>query len=269
MANEKHRTLLNRILLASLSLQFGWLTVKFHISMAIPLIIFIWEWVASGFFIIAWAQIGSISLVVGIALGFHELLGHAAVFHEIVPGGKLEVVLTPILGVVKCNYKEIESPRNRFMLFAAGPAVNLTLALVFFFLNCFLVPSPHSISGIMVKLFFEQWVMVNVILGLFNALPLFINDGGRALGEILLLRGLSAKRAFVFVRRTFYVVGILLAFFFIYHRDFIGMAFLAAIFSMLITGVINEDNYFPKLEKASLPAGGKAVVKGEKESLRG
>ena len=252
MDNEKqHRSLFSRLL----RVRFGWLSV----TMAIPLVYFLWEYFASGL-IIAWVRVGSISLVVAISLLLHEL-GHAIVFSQLVPGGKFEILLTPILGAVKCNYKDIMLPKYRLMLFAAGPLVNLSLALIFFFLNEVFVPFPHIVLGVMVKIFLDQWVMVNLILGC-NVLPLFATDGGHILGEILLLRGQSPKRAFGFVKLTFYVVGILLVPFFIYHRDFIGMAFLAAIF--LISRVVDEQDYFQKLERNSLIAGGGAEELNER-----
>lgn len=93
----------------------------------------------------------------------HEL-GHALMGRAFGVGTR-RIVLTPIGGVAELNSIP-KSPRAEFWIALAGPLVSLSLAVVFWVLS--------PLSAAFVLLF---WI--NLMLGLFNLVPVFPSDGGR------------------------------------------------------------------------------------------
>ena len=78
-----------------------------------------------------------------------------------------DITLYPIGGIASLEYMP-RNPRQEFLIALAGPAVNIVLAALFYFLF------PQG----MIR-FWMVWI--NMILAAFNLLPLFPSDGGRIL----------------------------------------------------------------------------------------
>ena len=100
----------------------------------------------------------------------HEMAHCAA---AIFFGAKLEEIwFTPIgeRAAVKGLY--FLAPWKRGLIYFAGPALNLVLALLFYFF-CLKVPQ------------FSFFAQINLAVGIFNLLPFFPLDGGRILFELL------------------------------------------------------------------------------------
>jgi Zn-dependent protease len=95
-----------------------------------------------------------------------------------------DITLYPIGGLAK-----VAIPRNsikEMLIVLAGPAVNLVLALGFFVLLFLQVPNLASIPETWDVLSFLNFCcMCNIVLFVFNLLPIFPSDGGRLLRATL------------------------------------------------------------------------------------
>lgn len=72
-----------------------------------------------------------------------------------------------IIGAISVEYVEICSKIKKIIALLAGPISNILLAYIFYCFNL------------------EIWCAVNIVLGLYNLLPINGLDGGAVLGEIL------------------------------------------------------------------------------------
>jgi Zn-dependent protease len=114
----------------------------------------------------------------------HEL-GHALVARRYGIHTR-RIVLLPIGGIAQLEGQP-QTPRQELAIALAGPAVNFAIAAVLFVLSG-LVGAPSG-WGLLGSLMFA-----NLALGLFNLLPAFPMDGGRALRAILATR-VGGRRA--------------------------------------------------------------------------
>ena len=127
-------------------------------------------------------------LAVFACVTLHEY-GHALAARRFGVGTR-QITLLPIGGVASLE-KIPEKPREELIVAAAGPLVNVGIALVLaVILYAFGIPllpdgEGQSIGG---NNFLPSLLSVNVILVLFNLIPAFPMDGGRMLRALLALR---------------------------------------------------------------------------------
>ncbi len=165
--------------------------IRIHITL---LLFFVW--IAVTYWISGLGPTGTITGVLLLALVFvtillHELT-HALVAHRFGVRTR-DILLLPIGGIASLE-RIPERPLQELAIALAGPAFNLVLALLLW--------AGLAIAGSDLSLatatagegFVLQFMWINVVLGVFNLIPAFPLDGGRAL-RALLSRAMSRARA--------------------------------------------------------------------------
>jgi Zn-dependent protease len=142
-----------------------------------------------------WFAFGSVARVAaGIALLLslfvcvllHEL-GHALTAQRFGLTTR-EIILLPIGGIARLE-RLPDDPRQSLWITLAGPAVNIAIAFVLFIvLQLSGTWQPVTPATLMDGPFLERLMLVNVSLVIFNMLPAFPMDGGRALRAVLATR---------------------------------------------------------------------------------
>jgi Zn-dependent protease len=158
---------------------------------------------------------------------FGSLLVHeyAHVWMGIRQGYYVPYVITHGFGAAAMiNMTEVDNFKKNFKIAIIGPTASLALAVIGFALH-------YVFHSIWTFYFFY----INVILGIFNMLPIFPSDGGRVLYSILgsKLGGLKAVRIVAWVSWILCGFGILLGL-------YIGSWWLAVILSFLIVMCVQE-----------------------------
>ena len=157
--------------------------VRVHLTFFLLVAWFAWsEYAHAGTLAAALRGVLLIGLLFGVVV-LHEL-GHALTARRYgVP--TRDITLLPIGGVARLEGMP-DDPRHELAVAVAGPAVNVVLAvaigLVMVTAGLPLLGDPSEI-GLLGQLF---WI--NVSLGVFNMIPAFPMDGGRALRAILAMR---------------------------------------------------------------------------------
>lgn len=155
----------------------------------------------------AWAAYSGAGTALAVALGvgfllavfasvlMHEL-GHALVARRYGIRTR-RIILSPIGGLAQLEGMP-SNPRHEMAVALAGPAVNFALALALW--------ATGSLAGGPLMLgFIESLMWANVTLGLFNLVPAFPMDGGRALRAFLSSRmsNVRATELAVFIGKGF------------------------------------------------------------------
>ncbi|MGB2965527.1 MAG: site-2 protease family protein [Anaerolineales bacterium] len=135
-----------------------------------------------------------VTSLVFVIVVLHELGHSAAALHYNVP--VKEIVLLPIGGVAQLE--EIpEEPRKEFVIAAAGPLVNLVLAILMVLISPLmgqnfsassLLKFTTSLGVLSFSSIFTYIFTTNLFIGLFNLIPAYPMDGGRILRALLASR---------------------------------------------------------------------------------
>lgn len=143
------------------------------------------HWATGGGAAAAIAGIAFVAAVFGCVL-LHEF-GHALAAKKFGIRTR-DITLLPIGGVARLE-RMPEDPRQELVVALAGPAVNVIIAaalLVWLVFTSAL--SPLGRLGVATGPFLERLLLVNVILVVFNMIPAFPMDGGRAVRALLAMR---------------------------------------------------------------------------------
>lgn len=164
--------------------------LSLHASFLLLLAYVAWEgWTSEGLPGLAWSVAYILLLFTCVVL--HEL-GHSFTARRFGVGVP-RILLLPIGGMAEFDSIP-RQPRSEILIALAGPAVNFVLAAVLFAL----VPFPAGWNPVefppTVGELFRHLVVLNLVMGCFNLVPVFPMDGGRVLRALLALR-LSYLRA--------------------------------------------------------------------------
>jgi len=135
---------------------------------------------------IIWSVIFILSVFITVFL--HEL-GHALAAKKFNIKTK-DITILPIGGLARLD-RIPEKPKEELIVAIAGPAVNITLALI---TGLFItIPSIKDLTiqlagGVNQGNFFLNFFIVNIWLSIFNLIPAFPMDGGRVLRALLAMK---------------------------------------------------------------------------------
>ena len=140
-----------------------------------------------------------------------------------------DITLYPIGGIASLEGMP-EKPGQELLVGLAGPAVNLFIALiVWVYLSVFgqipdlaAISSSHDLSQVP---FLWNLFFANLVLAVFNLLPAFPMDGGRALRSVLsfFIDRASATRVAAGIGQFLAIVFVFLGFFYNFWLVFIGL----------------------------------------------
>ncbi|HVZ64950.1 MAG TPA: site-2 protease family protein [Lacunisphaera sp.] len=198
-----------------------------HASFVLLLAYYAWQgWIEGGLAGLFWRTTLIVLFFVCVVL--HEL-GHSLTarrFGVRVP----RILLLPIGGMAEFDHIP-RKPAAELLITVAGPAVNFALALallgvVWRGLFGGAAISEYSVMGLLDELWF--W---NLVMGIFNLLPVFPMDGGRILRALLAFR-LPYLRATWWAAVVSKILAPLLACvaFFYLHQMMLGILFLFILF---------------------------------------
>lgn len=137
----------------------------------------------------------------------HEL-GHAVVGRRL-GYGTADIYLSFFGGVAVWSGRTSRSRRDQLLVTLAGPAVNVVLCILFYLLMRFpplfvgmLVPSLQGLIGDL------YWI--NLILAVFNILPIYPLDGGQALRTALAYRIRGSRLVRISLQVSFATLGLVM-----------------------------------------------------------
>ena len=183
--------------------RIGGIPLGLHWSFLVLLVYLSWEgWSVAEWHGLIWILGFTVSVFTCVVL--HEL-GHAVTARRF--GIKVpRILLLPIGGMAEFN-RIPRNSRQEILIALAGPAVNALLAIglwavgVRFSSDWQVIEFPLTLGELG-----RHLVLMNVVMGIFNLLPIFPMDGGRVFRAVLALK-------FPYLRATFFasLVGKLLA----------------------------------------------------------
>ncbi|MEM7112053.1 MAG: site-2 protease family protein [Chloroflexota bacterium] len=225
--------------------------VRVHITFPLILLWAAYQFgvVASGGLLGAIFGITVVTILFGIVT-LHEL-GHSfAALHYGIP--VKDIVLLPIGGVAQLREMP-ENPKQEFVIAAAGPAVNVALAVILGVVA--LLFNIPVISGAVAALtgggtltfasILSYVFISNLSLAVFNLIPAFPMDGGRILRSLLALR-LDYPRATSIAARVGQAMAVLMGLYGLYA----GAFFLVLIAIFVYSGAKRENDMV--LQRAKL-----------------
>lgn len=188
--------------------------VYVHATFPLLLAWIAWREAQRGASMVAIAAAVLLVLAVFAIVVLHEL-GHALMARRYGIGTR-DITLLPIGGIARLERMPRE-PRQELAIALAGPAVNVVLAAALYVALLLtggastvveLLTADHSIDA---RAVVTQLCLINVWLAIFNLVPAFPLDGGRALRAVLAWRMRDYARATVSAARIGRAFAVLLA----------------------------------------------------------
>lgn len=167
-------------------------------------------WSQAGWAGIFWFSL--LLILVFVCVVLHEL-GHSLTAQSYgIPVSR--ILLLPIGGMAQ--FERIpRHPRKEIIISLAGPAVNVALALLLFPLVQLSAPTASSYLPLDLGGLLQTLLIINIVMGVFNLLPIFPMDGGRVLRALLALKlpYLQATTIAAFLAKGLAIIGVVLALF--------------------------------------------------------
>lgn len=130
------------------------------------------------------------------------------------------------------------SSKDSLIVSVAGPISSFVLGALFF-IGQFFVPD-HALGFYLTKLVLKYLCFINIALGVFNILPIFPMDGGRALVSVLNLSGLTEVKSVVIAANASILICFGVVIFCLYDFLFLNGFFLGfqSIWLLFISGFL-------------------------------
>lgn len=176
-----------------------------HSTFVLLLAYVAWEgWAAAGWAGVGWSVAFTVLLFTCIVL--HEL-GHSLTARRF-GVGVTRILLLPIGGMAQFDSIP-RQPSRELLITLAGPAVNFVLAgllMIFVRFPAGWLPAEFPMRFADLG---REMVVVNLVMGCFNLVPVFPMDGGRILRALLALRWpyLTATRIAVYLGKVLAALG--------------------------------------------------------------
>lgn len=183
--------------------------IAVHWSWLIIFVLFSWTWssyleniittdfpnVYSNPTTVSWFASALLVVLVLVSVLIHEL-GHSIVARRL--GFQVGKIIFFVLGgisYINMDKDAKATPLRTFLIAAVGPVVSLVLCVLFWIMAYVVGYGDITKVSVFIFLLLSQLAFINLILAIFNALPVYPLDGGRVLLSVLQFLGVNYRVA--------------------------------------------------------------------------
>lgn len=151
-----------------------------------------------------------------------------------------QIKMYMIGGVAQIEGDWDQKPKHEFLITIAGPAVNLIIALIIILFYAFNFPMLEEIikTDKNWTYFFPELAIGNIVLIIFNMLPIFPLDGGRVFRSLLVMITKQHEKSTLFVNYTALILSVALAVFMAYTSQYVTVLICVLIFGSNLIQII-------------------------------
>lgn len=183
--------------------------ISVHWSWLIVFVLFSWSWssyleniittdfpnIYSNPNIVAWFAAALLVTLIFVCVLFHEL-GHSMVARRFgFQVGKITFFVLGGISYINMDKDTKYTPLRNFLIAGAGPVVSLALCAMFWIVAYALGGGSTTKVSAFIFLLLSQLAFLNLVLVIFNSLPIYPLDGGRILLSALQFFGIGYRAA--------------------------------------------------------------------------